>query len=146
MHRLFTFLALAVALFPLLWTTACAPRSQDDHAVQMGNMSDLPAAMAKAPARVRDSYRYAMTNPEPLQNVPCYCGCGPLGHNDNYDCYIKGTDANGKFIFDDHALGCQICVEITQDVLRYTKSGMSPEKIRAAIDKTYSPRGPSNMQ
>ena len=145
MQRLFTLLSLTVVFFPVLLATSCAPGPQAEHAIHMGSVADLPLAMAKAPARVRDSYRFAMTNPDPLKNVPCYCGCAPLGHKDNYDCYIKGADADGKFIFDDHALGCQICVDITQDVMRYTKSGMSPDKIRAAIDKTYSERGPSNM-
>ena len=48
--------------------------------------------------------------------------------------------------FDGHALGCSICVDITQDAMRLTKEGKSPQDIKAYVDKTYSQYGPSNMK
>jgi len=145
-HRLFSLLAALVALFPVLLLAACAPQETTPKAeLHMGHESSLPKTIATAPARTRDAYRFAMANPDALRNVPCYCGCGPLGHKNNYDCYIKGANADGSFDFDTHALGCDICVDITQDVMRYTKTGKAPADIRAAFDKTYSARGPSNM-
>lgn len=111
----------------------------------MAPASELPQAMQTAPERVREAYQFAVANPEPLKNVPCYCGCGAMGHTSNYDCYIKDAPANGKLVFDEHALGCSICVDITQDVLRMTRDGRAPPQIRAAIVNTYSRFGPSNQ-
>ncbi len=94
---------------------------------------------------MRESYQFAVANPDALKNVPCYCGCGAAGHTSNYSCYVKATAASGEITFDQHALGCSICVDITQDVMRMTRDGKSPKDIRAAIDATYSKYGPSNM-
>jgi Protein of unknown function with PCYCGC motif len=48
--------------------------------------------------------------------------------------------------FDSHALGCSICVDITQDAMRLLRQGKSVQDIRAYVDQTYSRYGPSNMQ
>jgi hypothetical protein len=146
MKRLFSFLATAVVVFPVLLTASCAPSTQSSHTqLHMGSASALSKTVSTAPARTREAYQFAMMNREALANVPCYCGCGPLGHKNNYDCYIKGTNADGSFEFDNHALGCDICVDITQDVVRFARAGKSPGDIRAAIETIHSARGPSNM-
>jgi hypothetical protein len=111
----------------------------------MAPVSELPPAMQSAPERVREAYQFAVANPEPLKNVPCYCGCGAMGHGSNYDCYIKDAPGSGKIVFDEHALGCSICVDITHDVLRMTRDGRAPPQIRSAIVNTYSRFGPSNQ-
>jgi hypothetical protein len=56
------------------------------------------------------------------------------------------VDAAGNVKFDNHALGCSICVDITQDAMRLSKQGKSPQDIKAYVDKTYSQYGPSNMK
>lgn len=99
--------------------------------------------IAAAPARVRQAYEFAMTNPDALKNVPCYCGCNGLGHKNNYACYIKDAPTDSAVMFDEHAIGCQICVDITQDVMRLTRAKKSPQDIRAFIVEMYSDRGPS---
>jgi len=43
-------------------------------------------------------------------------------------------------------MGCSICVDITQDVMRMLKDGKSPGDIRASIDATYARYGPSNIK
>jgi ferredoxin len=58
---------------------------------------------------------------------------------------VKEVNANGEVIFDQHALGCSICVDIAQDVITMDKDGKTPKEIRTAIDQTYSQYGPSNM-
>jgi hypothetical protein len=55
------------------------------------------------------------------------------------------VDANGKITFDNHALGCSICVDITQDVIRLQREGKNVQDIRAYVDNTYSQYGSSNM-
>jgi hypothetical protein len=68
-----------------------------------------------------------------------------MGHTSNYACYIKDRAANGSVIFDEHALGCSICVDIAQDVMRLTGEGRSASDIRSIIVNTYSRFGPSNQ-
>ena len=109
-------------------------------------MSQMPEEVQKAPTTVREAYQFAVSNPDALKNVPCYCGCGAAGHTSNYSCYVKEIKPSGEVVFDQHALGCSICVDITQDAMRLTRQGMSPKDIRAYVDKTYSRYGPSNMQ
>ncbi len=126
-------------------TPAAATQSGGTGAPAAG-MGDMPAAVQSAPVTVQQAYRFAVANPTLLQQVPCYCGCGAMGHTSNYSCYISGQDASGKLTFDDHALGCSICVDITQDVMRLSKQGKSVADIRTAVDAKYSQYGPSNMK
>jgi len=81
-----------------------------------------------------------------MENIPCYCGCGSVGHDSNYDCYVADVDAGGAIRFDRHALGCSICVDITMDAMRLLKEGRSVAEIRAYVDATYSKYGTSNME
>lgn len=141
MKRLFSFLLLALLILPTLSMTSCAANPAQ-HELAMAPMSDMPAAMASVPERTQEAYRFAAANPEPMKNVPCFCGCVKLGHRSNYDCYIKDAPANGKLVFDDHALGCETCVNITQDVMQMTRDGRAPPAIRSTIIKTYSQVGP----
>lgn len=104
-----------------------------------------PAEISRAPAVVRQAYAFAHEHPEVLSRIPCYCGCGSVGHTSNYDCYISGLDESGEPVYDGHALGCSICVDITLDTQRLLSEGRSVPEIRAAIDAAYSAFGPSNM-
>jgi len=77
--------------------------------------------------------------------VPCYCGCGAIGHHSNLACYMKDVSAGGEIVFDDHALGCSICVDIALDVMKMTEEGRDLAAIRSQIVETYSAFGPSNQ-
>jgi hypothetical protein len=68
-----------------------------------------------------------------------------MGHTSNYSCYIAGENPDGSLVFDEHALGCSICVDITQDAMRLQKEGKAVAEIRKYIDATYAQYGPSNM-
>jgi hypothetical protein len=135
-------LAIMIPLSSIL--TGCSTTATNQN-VKMAPMSQMPAEVQKAPTTVREAYQFAVSNPEALKNVPCYCGCGAAGHTSNYSCYVKEKKPTGEIVFDQHALGCSICVDITQDVMKMTKDGKAPPEVRAAIDKTYSQYGPSNM-
>ena len=111
----------------------------------MAAMEDMPAEVQSAAVTVSEAYRFAAANPDTLRSLPCYCGCGPIGHTSNYDCYIAGADASGALSFDSHALGCGICVDITQDAMRLLRDGKSLKELRTYVDSTYSRYGPSNM-
>ena len=64
---------------------------------------------------------------------------------ERYACYIQGTAEGGEVDFDGHALGCSICVDITQDTMRLLEQGQTLPEIRAYVDQTYARFGPSNM-
>ncbi len=108
-------------------------------------MDGMPENIQAAPTVVRQSYQFALANPELMKQIPCYCGCVDLGHTSNYACYISAVDGNGKITYDDHALGCSICVDITQDVVRLSNLGKPANEIKAYIDQTYSQYGPANI-
>jgi hypothetical protein len=141
-------LLLVVTLLPVIsllnGCSGSATTSSSD-LKKMAPMSDMPAEIQKAPVSVSEAYRFAVANPDALKNVPCYCGCGAAGHTSNYSCYVKEVKPSGEVVFDQHALGCSICVDIAQDVIKMTRDGKSPKEMRAAIDQTYSQYGPSNM-
>jgi hypothetical protein len=108
-------------------------------------MDQMPAEVQSAPVIVQEAYQFSVANPDVMKNIPCYCGCGNIGHTSNYACYVSQVDEKGEITFDNHALGCSICVDITQDVMRMLKDGKSPEEARTYIDATYSKYGPSNI-
>ena len=68
-----------------------------------------------------------------------------MGHTSNYACYISNVDDKGNVVYDTHALGCSICVDITQDTMRLLQDGKAVQDIKAYIDQTYSQYGPSNL-
>ena len=130
----------ATLLFVGVLISACAPSVA--RAPAMAPLSSMPANVQSAPQRVREAYQFAVANPDALKNVPCYCGCGAMGHKSNLDCYLKDASAA---VFDEHALGCSICVDITGDVMRLTREGRAPPDIRATVMAAYARFGPSNQ-
>ncbi len=121
----------------------CAGQSQSHLA--MLPLGGMPAEVRSAPATVQQAYRFAAANPEFMKQIPCYCGCGSVGHTSNYSCYVTRVDSTGTITFDHHALGCSLCVDITQDAMRLLNQEKSPQAIKAYVDATYSKYGPSNM-
>ncbi len=100
--------------------------------------TDLPGFAQEAEPRVRDAYRFAVANPETMAKIPCYCGCGAMGHEHALHCFVKEVQPRGTIEFDNHAAGCGICVDITQDVMRMTRAGQDLKTIRAFVDAEYS--------
>ncbi|HEX6304453.1 MAG TPA: PCYCGC motif-containing (lipo)protein [Anaerolineales bacterium] len=144
-HYLLFALAIITLLSSLL--TACSSSSSVKHnsSMQMAALSEMPPEVQSAPVVVQEAYQFAAANPEVLEAIPCYCGCGAMGHTSNYSCYFTGESAGDGLAFDPHALGCSICVDITQDSMRLLQQGKSMSEIRAYIDGTYASFGPSNM-
>jgi hypothetical protein len=142
------FFLFLIGLLSLTGVTACSTQSEasDSHAnMNMASMDIMPAEVQSAPVSVQQAYQFNVANPDIMENIPCYCGCGSVGHTSNYDCYVADVDAAGQITFDNHALGCSICVDITQDVMRMIQDGKSPQDARAYIDAAYSKYGPSNI-
>ena len=141
--RKLLFLSVIVVLLSTAMS-ACSTQNQSSD-LNMMPMSQMPAEVQSAPVTVQTAYQFAAANPDIMKNIPCYCGCGNVGHTSNYSCYVSGVDAKGAITFDHHALGCSLCVDITQDVMRMTREGKSPQEARAYIDANYSKYGPSNI-
>ena len=129
----------------LLASLSGCSAGQTDNGLNMAPMSGMPAHVQSAPVTVQQSYQFAVANPDVLEQIPCFCGCGKIGHKSNYACYVQDTDDQGKVTFDDHALGCSLCVDITQDTMRLMKQGKNTQEIRAYVDATYAQYGPSNI-
>ena len=140
-HKLIFFSLLSILLLAAL--PACS--GQTEHQLTVMPLDQMPEKMQSAPVSVQQAYQFASANPDIMQQIPCYCGCGAMGHTSNYSCYVQSVDTNGTITFDNHALGCSICVDITQDVMRLQREGKNNQEIRAYIDSTYSRYGPSNM-
>ncbi len=136
----FVLLLMSIALGSL---SACS--TQPQARLHMMSIDQMPVEVRSAPVTVQQAYEFAAANPDVMKNIPCYCGCGNIGHTSNYSCYVSNLDDKGKFTFDDHALGCSICVDITQDVMRLLREGKSPQEARAYVDATYAKYGPSNI-
>jgi hypothetical protein len=141
-HKLI-FLSLTAVLL-LVALPACSSQSKNQPG--MMPLGQMPNDVQSAPVSVQQAYQFAAANPDTMKQIPCYCGCGAVGHTSNYSCYVQSVDANGKITFDNHALGCSICVDITQDVIRMNREAKSVQEIRAYVDTTYSKYGSSNMQ
>lgn len=139
-----TFLALTATLLSACGASTKA-QSSTSAAVAMAPVSNLPKQMQDAPARVRSAYQFAAARPDALNNVPCYCDCGAMGHTSNLSCYVQERKADGQITFEEHALGCSLCVDITQDVMRMTGEGKSAQDIRSTIVASYSKFGPANQ-
>ena len=165
-RRRLPLLLIVTLLLPLL-VSACGSQTgqNGDHAYRLAPLSQMPDVVQEAPAAVREAYRFAVYNQDTLSRLPCYCGCGAMGHTSNYSCYVQsgeGADVildghalgsnyscyvqegaeTGDIVYDTHALGCSICVDITQDAMRMLDEGKSAGEIVEYVDATYSRFGP----
>jgi hypothetical protein len=132
-------------IFSIFVGTNSACSSEKEADLSMMSLDEMPMEVQTAPKTVQTAYQFAAANPDVMKQIPCYCGCGNVGHTSNYSCYVSHVDGTGKITFDNHALGCSICVDITRDVMRLLQDGKSPREARAYIDATYSKYGSSNI-
>ena len=136
---------IVIVAFSATAVSACSTSQTDEAHLYMLPLDQMPMAVQSAPVAVQEAYQFASVNPDIMKNIPCYCGCGDIGHTSNYDCYVSNVDDKSNIAFDNHALGCSICVDITQDVMRMLRDGKSPQEARTYVEATYSKYGPSNI-
>ena len=89
-------------LIPTLLVAACGSPGSG---IELAPASDLTPALRRLPPDVQRAYRFALANRDVLEKIPCYCGCGNIGHTDNYACYVRSVGDDGRVIFDHHAAG-----------------------------------------
>jgi hypothetical protein len=107
----------------------------------MADLDGMPLEVRQAPVAVQQAYQFAIANAEILSQIPCYCGCGAMGHGSNLDCFASRVAAD-SVRFDSHALGCSICVDIAQDVMRLMRQGKDLDSIKVFVSARYSRYGP----
>ncbi len=141
--RKFKFLFLIV-IISMLVISACSAQNGPS-VLHMLPLDKMPTEVQSSPVIVQQAYQFASANPDVMQHLPCYCGCGNIGHTSNYSCYVQNADSKGSLTFDNHALGCSLCVSITQDAMRLLNEGKTVPQIKAYVDATYGKYGTSNM-
>lgn len=148
-HRFPLLLLLIFLLSGLLSACAGKPAGGDPSEaatdLALASLAEMPQEVQDAPVSVQQAYQFNVANPDVMTQIPCYCGCGSMGHTSNYDCYVSDVAADGAITYDAHALGCSICVDITQDTMRLLKQGKTVAETKADIDRTYAQYGPSNI-
>ncbi len=142
-------------IIALLLTGSAAAACTGDHAstpshtpTAMNSMDDSQAAAwavrpayTHTTARTEEAYRYAMEHQAVLQWIPCFCGCGAMGHANNLDCYFEPS-TTGSIVFEEHASYCGVCVDITLRTKQLAASGASLSSIRTTIDAEFGGIGP----
>ncbi|MEK6754422.1 MAG: PCYCGC motif-containing (lipo)protein [Chloroflexota bacterium] len=136
---------IVIAALAVSAVSACSTSQTNEVHLYMLPLDQMPMDVQSAPVSVQEAYQFASVNPDIMKDIPCYCGCGDIGHTSNYDCYVSNAEDKNNITFDDHALGCSICVDITQDVMRMLRDGKSPQAARTYVDATYSKYGTSNI-
>ena len=102
-------IALVLASWGGLWlwggraADAQVERDEVGDYVQTLPRGELPAFARSRTQDNTDLYRYAVEREEELKYIPCYCGCGGIGHTSNRACYIKREHPGGKMTFTSHA-------------------------------------------
>lgn len=124
------------------------------HEVPMGGMvmptaDQVEAAWATRPAYVtalpddwQAAYHFAVARPDVLQWLPCYCGCGGMGHGSNLDCFVAGRGDDGAITWEEHASYCDICVDTANLAASMLRDGSTMSEIRGAVDATFSGSAP----
>ena len=98
---------------------------------------DLPGFAYSTPISLK-AYEYTTLNPQIIDQVPCYCGCGGMGHMSLKNCFISDTGE-----YSNHASQCDICVGEVIKAKKMYEDGLSLEEIRAKIDVDYRKYGPA---
>jgi hypothetical protein len=124
-----------------MWTAG--PASEPTMAVDPADAA-TQAAWAARPAFVRSdprteqAYAFAMASPQVLAWMPCYCGCGAMGHGSNADCFFKPTmEGLSSITFEEHASYCGICVDTALMAKQMLGEGQSLRAIRDAVDARF---------
>ena len=101
----------AVAIILVVAAVLAGLGSSSAGKTQSGSVAEVPGAgpipdwLKNADPDIIADYAWAAQHYEELRNIPCYCGCGSVGHTSNATCYYR-YDKNGKILgWDAHALG-----------------------------------------
>ena len=100
-----------------------------------------PEFVSGAAERTQTAYAYAVSRPDVLQWLPCYCGCGAMGHTSNLDCFIKPTE-DAPVVFEEHGSYCDVCVDIALMAHDMLSRGQTLLQVRVTVDSTFGGLAP----
>jgi hypothetical protein len=133
---------------PVMSPEAHASMTPSEAAGEVPTPDEVAAAWAMRPDFVsgadqatQAAYAFAIARPDVVEWLPCYCGCGAMGHMSNLDCFIKPTEG-APVVFEEHGSYCGVCVETAlmgQDMLA---KGATLIQIRAAVDTEFGDLAP----
>jgi hypothetical protein len=138
---------------PAASATPAAPAASSGHGAMMAHgvamgEAEMAAAWVVRPAYVdangaatSEAYAYALTRPDLLQYMPCYCGCVAMDHRSNLDCFLRPRQAGMAISFEEHASYCVVCVDTALMAKRMLGDGASFAAIRAAVDAEFGDSG-----
>lgn len=93
---------------------------------------------------LKDAHIFTADHPEVATYIPCYCGCGNMGHKNNADCFVEARDKQGKVTsWVPHGAACAVCIDIAVESMRMRNSGASVAAIRKQIEGEYRPHYPT---
>jgi hypothetical protein len=87
---------------------------------------------------VKLAYEFALSNPEVLSKIPCYCGCYKLNHQSVENCFVKEFKKDGGVVFEKHGAYCGMCYSIVLETKELFQQGKDISEIRQYIDNKYS--------
>lgn len=64
-----------------------------------------PELFHKTSVRTQETYRFAVANQDLLQWMPCFCGCGDMGHTSNASCFVQEVKGDGSVLLDSMSFG-----------------------------------------
>lgn len=77
-------------------------RSPSGDPLEVPPAGEMPSFATARGQRVVEAYRYAVGNRDALRFIPCYCGCGSIGHGSNYECYVYSVAGDGRVTYSAH--------------------------------------------
>jgi hypothetical protein len=97
---------LAVSGLALVGCSNVLTGSSADDALMAWPAEDRwPELFHKASPRIQEAYRFAVANQDLLQWMPCFCGCGEMGHTSNASCYVQEIRNDGSVLLDSMSFG-----------------------------------------
>jgi hypothetical protein len=154
---------LLTAVAALLIATACSKNAAPPNTSAPGTSALTPGALAPGAASdsplfiaadlpllppgaqsgarsltvIKAAYEFAARHPEVISYVPCFCGCERGGHTSNESCFVAGR-RNGTVAWDNHGIGCEICVDVATETMQMHNAGATVAQIRQVIEKKYA--------
>ena len=92
--------------------------------------------------KIAARYAFAASHPDALAQMPCYCGCAIYMHQHTslQTCYLRSIQADGKVVYTDHSLTCDICAGEV-DMMMSMMDNTPLKAIRESIAKKYGYTG-----
>ena len=83
-------LTLVILLLVGAAVTGCGANTAEEtnHRFELAPLTEMSQAVQDAPVVVQEAYQFAVANPDVTTQIPCYCGCGGMGHTSNYTCFV----------------------------------------------------------